>query len=109
VEGHLGRDQISRRAASEEDVTTAFWQACHGGQLETARRLLDAGADINWVGWNDATPLDIARTGAANKGAPTNDEACLAELVAWLESRGAQSSTDASVPNTTPRNSSTSS
>src|SRR5581483_6781952 len=30
-----------------EDVTHAFWQACHGGQRRTAERLLAAGADIN--------------------------------------------------------------
>ena len=30
-----------------EDVNNAFWQACHGGQLRAAERLLAAGADIH--------------------------------------------------------------
>jgi hypothetical protein len=32
---------------TQEDLDQAFWQACHGGQLRAARRLLDAGADCN--------------------------------------------------------------
>jgi ankyrin repeat protein len=34
-------------APSSEDVTEAFWGACHGGQLAMARCLRDQGADIN--------------------------------------------------------------
>jgi len=30
-----------------EDLSSAFWQACHGGQRRAAERLLAAGADIN--------------------------------------------------------------
>ena len=30
-----------------EDVNNAFWQACHGGQLRAADRLLAAGADLH--------------------------------------------------------------
>src|SRR5215218_3601020 len=43
-----------------DEVTDAFWQACHGGQRQTAEYLRDRGADLNWVGWNEQTPLDIA-------------------------------------------------
>src|SRR5215218_8958748 len=34
------------RPASEE-ITNAFWSACHGGQRQTAEHLLAHGADIN--------------------------------------------------------------
>lgn len=46
---------------TESDVTRAFWGACHGGQLPTAQLLLRQGADLNWIGYDDMTPLDIAR------------------------------------------------
>jgi len=61
-----------------EDVSRAFWGACHGGQQRCAEFLLDRGADRNWIpGWENRTPLDAAtRTGAA-------------DLVAWLHSQGA--------------------
>jgi len=42
---------------TSRDVTNAFWNACRGGQLETARFLLAQGADLNWVGHNQLTPL----------------------------------------------------
>jgi ankyrin repeat protein len=61
------------------DITNAFWCACHGGQLATAQYLLKRGADLNWIGYNDLTPLDAAaRSGAG-------------ELVEWLRSQGATS------------------
>jgi hypothetical protein len=62
---------------SQDEVTNAFWCACHGGQREAAERLLDAGADLDWVGHDGLTPL----------GAAERSEA--AELAAWLRSRGA--------------------
>ena len=37
----------------------AFWSACHGGQRDTAEYLLERGADINWIGWDEKTPLDV--------------------------------------------------
>ena len=43
-----------------EEITNAFWCACHGGQRATAEYLLDHGADINWIGHDDLTPLDAA-------------------------------------------------
>jgi hypothetical protein len=65
-----------------ERITTAFWAACGGGHLDTATLLQADGADVNWVGWGDVTPLDVAR------------DADAADLVAWLQSRGAQSAVD---------------
>jgi ankyrin repeat protein len=74
-------DQVEEQFAAatpptSDEVTEAFWQACHGGQRETAEYLLGRGAELNRVGWNDCTPLDIA----AAQGAE--------EVVEWLRSRG---------------------
>jgi hypothetical protein len=52
--------------------------ACHGGQLGTAEHLLERGADINWIGWDDKTPLDLV------------DGTSQPELSAWLRARGAK-------------------
>lgn len=74
LEQHLAGDPAPPAA----EVTNAFWSACHGGQLPAARRLLDRGAEVNWVGHDHLTPLDAAvRNGQAD------------ELVAWLRNRGA--------------------
>jgi ankyrin repeat protein len=62
-----------------EEITKAFWLACHGGQQPAAEYLLERGANINWVGYDDLTPLDTARRSEAT------------DLVEWLESRGAKS------------------
>jgi ankyrin repeat protein len=50
-----------------DEIDAAFWGACHGGRLPTARYLADQGADLNWTApWERATPLDAAeRAGAA--------------------------------------------
>jgi hypothetical protein len=61
-----------------EQITTAFWAACGGDHQDAARLLLAAGADINWLGWNNQTPLDAARGADATA------------LVAWLEAHGAR-------------------
>ena len=62
-----------------EDITKAFWGACHGGQLAMAEHLLARGADINWVGWDELTALDAARRSEARG------------VVAFLEGLGARS------------------
>ena len=61
-----------------EEVTKAFWLACHGGQREAAEYLLDRGADINWIGYDGLTPLGAARRSEAT------------DVVEWLESHGAK-------------------
>jgi hypothetical protein len=72
------RVEVLLADASPEDVTNAFWCACHGGQRAAAQRLLAAGADLNWAGHDDLTPLGAAeRSGAA-------------DLAAWLRARGAR-------------------
>jgi uncharacterized protein len=63
-----------------DEVTAAFWGACHGGQLATARYLLDRGADLDWVSaWDSTTALDAARRSEAT------------EVVDWLLAQGARS------------------
>jgi ankyrin repeat protein len=61
---------------SARDITNALWNACRGGQLAVARYLVEQGADINWVGHDEKTPIDMAR------------ESGVLELVQWLEGRG---------------------
>lgn len=61
------------------DATGAFWGACHGGHRDVAEYLLGRGADVDWVGWDDLTPLDAAERSNAD------------ELVNWLRGVGARS------------------
>ena len=66
-----------------EEVTEAFWQACHGGQRHAAEKLLRRGADLNWVAtWDEHTPLDMA------------DSAGDEDLVTWLRGHGARSASE---------------
>jgi ankyrin repeat protein len=64
-------------------VDDAFWQACHGGQRDTAEYLLAHGADVSRVGWNQRTPLDIALT---------QEHAETPALADWLRAHGAKTS-----------------
>jgi uncharacterized protein len=67
---------------SSEDITHGLWSSCHGGQHECARFFLERGGNINWVGYDDLTPMDAAlRTGAD-------------DLAAWLRTQGARSTAD---------------
>ncbi len=45
----------------QEEITKAFWCACHGGQLGTAQYLHARGADIRWVGYDHLAPIGAAR------------------------------------------------
>ncbi len=72
--------QVQQLLADEppgsQEITSCFWGACHGGHRDTAAYLLERGADVNWVGWDDLTPLDVAdRTGAG-------------DVVDWLRQHG---------------------
>ncbi len=53
-------EQFRQRRLSQDELHSALWHACRGGQLAPATFLLDAGAQINWVGFRDWTPLDAA-------------------------------------------------
>lgn len=48
---------------SPAEVTNAFWHACRGGQEETARYLRLRGADLNWIGHDHKSPLEVAEEG----------------------------------------------
>jgi hypothetical protein len=68
-----------------DEVSEAFWQACHGGQRRTAERLLAHGADVNWIPpYTEATPLEIAASLSTRRQA----------LVVWLRERGARAAGD---------------
>ena len=71
------------RAADADEVSMAFWYACHGGQRATAELLLDRGAEVDWVApWDGLTPLDAASRSEAD------------ELVEWLRTRGARAAAE---------------
>lgn len=66
-------------APSVEELSVAFWQACHGGQRRTAEYLLARGARLDVSpGYSDQTGLEIA--GAADTRRET--------MVTWLQSLG---------------------
>lgn len=67
-----------------DEITHAFWSACHGGQRVTAEFLLDRGADLNWIGYDGLTPLDAARRSEAR------------EVADWLQTRGAKTAQELS-------------
>jgi uncharacterized protein len=60
-----------------EVITIALWYACNASQRDAAVFLLDRGADLNWVGWDHRTPLDLAIA---------NDDSDFAD---WLRNLGA--------------------
>ncbi|XWW97001.1 hypothetical protein V2A60_004981 [Cordyceps javanica] len=64
---------------SERESNCAFWNACHGSQLETAQFIHSQGIDADFVPpWAEDTPLDEARERKAE------------DLVQWLHSLGAK-------------------
>jgi ankyrin repeat protein len=75
----VGKIFASESPPSPDEITNAFWSACHGGQTTAAEYLLRRGADLNWVEYDGLTPLDAAARSGAR------------ELVGWLRDRGARS------------------
>jgi uncharacterized protein len=68
-------EYFAGEAPPADQVTNAFWCACHGGQREAAEYLLGRGADRDWIGYDGMTAIDAAgRSGAR-------------ELVEWLRSQ----------------------
>jgi uncharacterized protein len=61
-----------------DEITNAFWHACRGGQLQMAEYLLRHGAELNWIGYDGKTPLQVAQESAAKDLAP------------WLRGQGAR-------------------
>lgn len=71
---------LAASPATGQQLTDAFWQACHGGQRRMAEYLLALGADLNGTpSWGDDRPLDAA------DGIDTGRQA----LVNWLRDQGA--------------------
>lgn len=73
----LGHSEAVARILDEgthtgPDVTNACWHACRAGQLHTARVLVAAGADVDWLGYENLTSRQAGMASGAE------------ELVAWL-------------------------
>jgi hypothetical protein len=75
-------DFVDDPRAFAEDATPCLWGACHGGHLDVARYLVEHGADVNWVGWDDLSTLDVAERSEA------------ADVVEWLRGIGAKSAAE---------------
>jgi ankyrin repeat protein len=74
----------AKPAPADSDVNHAFFQACHGGQLRAAQRLLDAGADMNAVpDYTSDSALDVALHPGTRRE----------QLATWLRERGATATT----------------
>ena len=80
-------DVFLNRAVSQEQITRAFWAACHGGQLRVAEVFLSRGADLNWIGHGNMTPLDVAVRPDAAKLVGQHETA---RLIGWLQTQGAK-------------------
>ena len=71
------------RPPTRDDITQAFWYACHGGQQGAAEYLLERGANLNWAStWDGLTPLDAARRSGAE------------DVVVWLQARAGKPGAD---------------
>ncbi len=80
--GQLSRVEELLTGASAEEISSAFWQACSGGQRRAAELLLTHGADLNWVPeYAKGTPVDQAASIDTGRQA----------LVTWLREQGARS------------------
>ena len=79
-------DLIAAEAPTTQQLTDAFWQACHGGQRRMAEHLLALGAELNGKpSWGDSTPLDVADSVGTGRES----------LLFWLKAHGAKSARDA--------------
>ena len=61
-----------------DEITNAFWHACRGGQRQTAEYLLNRGAELNWIGYDQRTPFQAAQESGAK------------DLIEWLRNKGAK-------------------
>jgi len=78
---------IAAEPPTKQQLTDAFWQACHGGQRRMAEHLVALGAELNGTpSWGDNTPLDVADS------LDTGREL----LVGWLKDHGAKKAPKAS-------------
>jgi hypothetical protein len=71
---------VGPQSTAPEEVSCAFWGACHGNRRDCAEYLLEQGAELNWIAsWEPLTPLDAAIRSEAYG------------LAEWLRGRGAHS------------------
>lgn len=75
-------EALDRDEASRNEITAAFWGACHGGHRDVAEYLHQQGADVNWIGWDDLSPLDAAVRSEAD------------DVAAWLVDHGGHHAAD---------------
>lgn len=61
-----------------ETITSALWSAVKGHQRAATEFLIEVGGDVNWIGWDARTCLDVALDG--------DDTA----FIEWLRIRGAR-------------------
>ena len=73
VEAHFRRYD-----AGSDELNGALWNACHCNQHFVAEYLVSRGADVNWIGWGNQTPLDVAVQSEAHT------------LSEWLRDKGAK-------------------
>jgi ankyrin repeat protein len=74
---------LASTSPTQQQLTDAFWQACHGGQRRMAEYLLTRGAELNGTpSWGDNTPLDVAESVDIGREA----------LISWLHELGAKKS-----------------
>lgn len=72
---------IAAEAPTTQQLTDAFWQACHGGQRRIAEHLLALGANLNGTpSWGNSTPLDAADSLGTGRES----------LLTWLKEQGAK-------------------
>jgi ankyrin repeat protein len=71
-------ESFTSQSPAPDEITNAFWCACHGGQRGAAEYLLARGADIDWVGYDGLTPVGAAKRSGAE------------ELVEWLRKQNAR-------------------
>jgi ankyrin repeat protein len=71
-------EELLAQDPAPDEISEAFWQACHGGQRRTAELLLARGADLTWTPeYASETPTQIA-------AAPDTRRST---LVDWLSER----------------------
>jgi uncharacterized protein len=71
-------EELLAKSPGGEDISHAFWQACHGGQRRAAERLLSAGADLGYhPGYADEAPAQVAASHGEQRS----------NLLRWLSER----------------------
>jgi uncharacterized protein len=78
--------QYEAERPATTEITKALWSAVNGGQRAAAEFLIDRGGDVNWIGWDGMTCLDLAMS---------NGNEVLAD---WLMSRRAKLASEIASP-----------